>query len=255
MKHYNIFFVSLVARSTSSSAKTERRETYPPSQHQQRLFVPQSNGQIGVSPTQSYPVSQHANIRSDNRDPPRKSSNGAYEISEQNSDSVEFNYKSDERPAYQNQYETNEEGCRAFGLLFPRKEEERLLGTDDDGETDEEENLRSLVLVLFSMLFSSTLNPCVRGSMNFMGGMGRSSARQVRTFPMASLSTRQGRLVGALCSLFSISNNMDMRDGMREILGARVAYMARSNKSITPPMRKRPPSRDVGCLFLVGDFC
>lgn len=76
---------------------------------------------------------------------PCKASNRAEEISKENHNSVELHQKANQRPTQQDQRETGKKGACPFELLPPREEGCRLLGTDDDGESDEEENLWCVV--------------------------------------------------------------------------------------------------------------
>lgn len=99
------------------------------------------HGQLVIPPPQPYPVDQHPDIRSDNGRVPGEAGNRAQEVAEQHHDAVELDAEPYERPLEQDQEQAGEEGRRALGLLLAREEEERLLGANDDGEADEEEDL------------------------------------------------------------------------------------------------------------------
>lgn len=61
------------------------------------------NRKLGVSPSKAYPIGDHSNIRSYDRQASRKASNCPQEISKQNYYAVCFNDKPDKGPLHENQ--------------------------------------------------------------------------------------------------------------------------------------------------------
>jgi len=98
-------------------------------------------GQLGIATPQAYPVCDHPDVGADDRQASREPGDRAQEIAKQNGDTVGFYQEPDKRPLQQYQDETGKERCRAFSFLFPRKEEERLLRTDDDRQPNEKKDI------------------------------------------------------------------------------------------------------------------
>lgn len=94
--------------------------------------------QLGIPPSDPGPVDGGPDVRPDNRNVACEGGDGAEEVAKQNHDAVELDAEADQGPPQQDQGEPREEGRRALCLLFPREEEERLLGSDDDCEANEE---------------------------------------------------------------------------------------------------------------------
>lgn len=99
------------------------------------------DGQLGIAASQAYPICEHTDIGPDHRQASGEPCNRAQEIAKQYGDSVRFYYEADKSPFYQYQREACKECSCAFCFLFPSEEEECLLRTNDNRQTDEEEDL------------------------------------------------------------------------------------------------------------------
>lgn len=107
---------------------------------------PSSDGQLRVPPAQPHAVDKQADVGPDDGYVAREAGDGAEEVAKEDDDAVQLDDEADQRPAQEDEREPAEEGGRALGLLLAREEEERLLGADDDGEADQEEDLGSRLL-------------------------------------------------------------------------------------------------------------
>jgi hypothetical protein len=92
-------------------------------------------------------------IGPNDRDIASEGANGCEEIPKQNEDTIRLDDKPSQGPTEENEKYTSHEGCCSFQLLPPGKEDERLLKADDQGEPNEEEDLRSLICVVPPSLF------------------------------------------------------------------------------------------------------
>lgn len=63
------------------------------------------------------------------------------EVAEQDEQSVQFDEKSRQGPAEENEDDARAKGCSALEFLRPCEEDYCLLNADDESETDEEEDL------------------------------------------------------------------------------------------------------------------
>ena len=88
-----------------------------------------------------YPLHRHPYVRPHHGDRARVAGDRDQEIPEQHAYPVALHQEPDEGPPEEDQYDARYEGSRAFYLFPPREEEQRLLRPDDQGQTEEEEDL------------------------------------------------------------------------------------------------------------------
>lgn len=98
--------------------------------------------QLSITPPTSQNLQPALDIRPNDGDVAGKLADGDEEIAEQNEQPVQFNQEASQRPAEEDEEDAGAEGSGAFELLRTGEEEEGLLEADDEGEADEEEDLR-----------------------------------------------------------------------------------------------------------------
>lgn len=197
-----------------------------------------SDREVRVAPpTKPDAVDQEADVGADHGGVPREAGDGAEEVAKEDGDAVQLDAEADQGPLHQDEDEAEEEGCGALGLLFPREEEQRLLRSDDDGEAYEEKDLlgRGLGAQTENVLVSSIVEVTGR---TYMYKECRPGSLWLRTFPMASLY----RIRCSALALRSLKL-VERRGEERGVGGALGAHIARSKNSITPAIRKKPPTK------------
>ena len=100
---------------------------------------------IRIPPPSTDRVQKLLNVRPHDRDIAREASHGREEVPKEDKDPVQLDQESRERPPQQDQQDPCRERCRALEFLFPGEEEQGLLGADDEGQTDEEQDLKSIM--------------------------------------------------------------------------------------------------------------
>lgn len=139
-----------------------------PSSHEYVILL--LNRKLGIPPRQPATVDRSTDVRANDRYTSREARNRSQEIAKQHRYAVRFHDEPYKGPPHDYEYNAGEEGRRPFGFLFPREEEHRLLGADDDRQANKEE-----------YLWSGQALSCVTD------GKGGGKGFHRRTFPMASL--------------------------------------------------------------------
>ena len=83
----------------------------------------------------------HLNVWSNDRDVSGERTDCRKEVSEQNKDTVSFDYEAGQRPFKEDQEDARRKCRCAFELLPSSEENEGLLESDNQGKADDEEDL------------------------------------------------------------------------------------------------------------------
>lgn len=118
----------------NTAEQTRLRSSFPC--HNRHL-----NWKLRIAAAQAGPIHRHSNIRPDDGHAACEACNSPEEVAKQDGNTICLDNEPNKGPFHEDEYQAGEECSGAFGLLLAGEEEEGLLGSDDDGETNEEEDL------------------------------------------------------------------------------------------------------------------
>ena len=96
---------------------------------------------IRVPSASTYGVQELLYVRTHDRYIPSEARYGREKVTKEDEDAVELDQKPCEWPSEENEEYAGHECCSALKLLSPCEEQQGLLWSNDEGESNEEENL------------------------------------------------------------------------------------------------------------------